>query len=73
MKAKDLRKWIASMTQDIDFEYNGIIGSICPFSENDIALAYGDVEVGAKSVEEAMNAPLIDGKSLNEMAEFIDV
>lgn len=73
MKAEDLKKWIASMTQDIDFSYKGIFGSICPFSENDIALGYGDIEVGVKSVDEAMDYPLIDGKSLNEMAELIEV
>lgn len=61
------------MTQDIDFTYNGINGSICPFNDKDIALAYGDYTVDVKSIDEAMNVPLIDGKSLNEMANLLEI
>ena len=61
------------MTQDIDFLYNGIGGSICPFRVDDIALCYGDFTYDAHSVDEAMNVPLIEGKSLNEMAELLDI
>ena len=73
MKAKDLRAWIDSLTQDIDFSYHGVTGSICPFSRQDIALCYGDVTADATSVDEAMSIPFIDGHSLNEIAEQLDI
>ena len=34
MKASDLRDLIDSLTQDIDFSYNGKNGSICPHQPN---------------------------------------
>ena len=40
MSVKALRALIDSLTQDIDFSYHGVTGSICPFSRQDIALCY---------------------------------
>ena len=40
MTAPELRAWIDSLTQDIDFAYHGKFGSICPFHREDIALCY---------------------------------
>ncbi len=40
MTATELRAWIDSLTQDIDFSYRGRYGSICPFHREDIALCY---------------------------------
>ena len=73
MKAQDLRAWIDSLTQDIDFSYRGVTGSICPFSRQDIELCYGDVTADATSVDEAMSIPFIDGHSFNEIAEQLDI
>ena len=61
------------MTQDIDFYYNGVHGSICPFAADDIALCYGGYNVDVKTVDDALTVPLIDGKSLSEMAELLDI
>ena len=73
MKAADLKSRISSMTQDIDFYYNGVHGSICPFAADDIALCYGGYNVDVKTVDDALTVPLIDGKSLSEMAELLDI
>jgi hypothetical protein len=73
MKASELRSWIDSLTQDIDFSYHGIAGSICPFSRSNIALCYGDTYIDVDSVDAAMNAPLIDGKSLEVLCEQLDI
>ena len=40
MKANEIRDWIDSLTQDIDFEYQGRQGCICPFDRNDISLVF---------------------------------
>lgn len=68
MNAKDLRKMIDSLVSDIEFEYKGIHGSICPISRNNIGLAYGGVTKDCKSVDEVMESNIFDGKSLNEIA-----
>ncbi|WP_204889969.1 hypothetical protein [Pseudoflavonifractor phocaeensis] len=69
MSAKELFDWIDSLAQDIDFEYHGKSGSICPFSRSDISLCYNGEEVTVHSVEAAMREPFLDGHSLEELAE----
>ena len=73
MSAEQLREWIDSLTQDIDFVYDGVIGSICPFSRNNISLCYGLYEITVGSVDEAMATPFIQGKSLNEVCESMTI
>jgi len=72
MKSKELYNWIESCVQDIDFEYNGKLGSICPFNRANIALCYDGYAVDVHSVEEAMQIPFIDGKSLAQLCENPD-
>lgn len=69
MKAEDLKKWILSLEQDIQFEYNGVDGSICPFSKNDISLTFLDISKDYGSIEELMNDKVISGKSLNQISQ----
>lgn len=71
MKAQDLRDWIDSLTDDIEFEYQGKWGSICPFSREDISLCYDEQEVTVFSVDAAMKEPFIAGRSLEEISEEI--
>ena len=73
MKASDLRDWIDSLTQDIDFSYNGKDGSICPISRSDISLCYDGHAVDVQSVDAAMTPPFIDGKSLNVLCDKLDI
>ena len=73
MNAKELRELIDSLAQDIDFEYHGKLGSICPFNRDDISLSYDDCEVTVASVDAAMTEPFIDGKSLEEVCGELDV
>lgn len=73
MKASDLRDWIDSLTQDIDFSYNGKSGSICPISRTNISLCYDGAAVDVQSVNAAMSTPFIDGKSLNDLCDRLDL
>lgn len=73
MTAPELRAWIDSLTQDIDFAYRGKSGSICPFHREDIALCYDGYAVDAHSVDEAMTLPFICGQSLDELCEELDI
>ncbi len=73
MNASELKSWIDSLTQDIDFEYRGKLGSICPFNRNNISLCYNDHEITVTSVDAAMTEPFIDGKSLEDVCEELDL
>lgn len=73
MTASDLRNWINSITQDIDFSYNGKNGSICPISRTNISLCYDGSAVDVQSVDAAMSTPFIDGKSLNDLCDKLDI
>lgn len=69
MKAKDLRESIDDLLLDIEFEYKGVSGAICPFSRDDIAVKYGDSERTFDSVDALMNEPFIDGKPMKDICE----
>lgn len=71
MKAKDLRESIDDLLLDIEFEYKGVSGAICPFSRDDIAVKYGDSERTFDSVDALMNEPFIDGKPMKDICEKI--
>lgn len=73
MKAADLKDWINSLAQDIDFSFDGVLGSICPINQSEIHLCYGDVAVTAKSIDEAMMLPFINGQSLNDISDQLDI
>jgi uncharacterized protein Yka (UPF0111/DUF47 family) len=73
MDPKDLQLWIDSLTDDIEFEYNGKHGVICPFSRSDISLFFDGAEVTVHSVEDAMTTPFIDGHSLSELSIKLDI
>ena len=73
MKAIELKAMIADLTQDIDFEYQGKSGSICPFSHSDISLSYDGKEISADCVDSAMSIPFIKGKSLAEVCEDLSI
>ncbi len=73
MKASDLRDLIDSLTQDIDFSYNGKNGSICPISRTDISLCYDGDAVDVQSVDAAMSTPFIDGHVLNDLCDKLDI
>lgn len=73
MNAQYLREWINSLTDDIVFCYKGVVGSICPFSRNDISLCYGDHEISVKSIDEAMTTPFVNGRSISDICDDIEI
>lgn len=70
MNAKELRDWIDSLTEDIEFNYNGVWGSICPFARDDISVSYGDKEQTFNSIDAVMNEPFIDNSPIKEICEW---
>ena len=71
MKANELYDFIDSLTSDIDFEYDGKHGAICPFSRTDISLSYDDEAHDHTSIADVKNDKIFNGKCLNEISEQI--
>ena len=72
MEIQELHDLISSFTKDIEFQYNGVNGLIMPLAQNEnITLCYGDDDVVLKTTDEVMQHPMFDGKSLNEICEFV--
>ena len=71
MTPEQLRDDIYCLLLDIEFQYKGVWGSICPFSRENISVAYGGTEKTLDSVDAVMDEPFIDGKSLNEICNRI--
>lgn len=69
MRSDELRSRIEELVFDIDFCFNGVWGSVCPFSSTNISIAYNGEEITVDSVDEAMTVPFFDGLSLEEIAE----
>lgn len=62
---------IQSLFSYIGFEYKGVACGIDPFSRNHFDMWYGDEYYKAESIDDVMNYPLFDGKSLTEIFEEI--
>ena len=73
MNAQELRDWIDSLTDDIEFQYKGVWGSICPFSRENISVSYGDEERTFSSVDEVMNTPFVDGKPMKDICDKFEI
>ena len=73
MNAQDMRSLIDGLTQDIDFEYRGKHGVICPFSRADISLCYDGMEISADSVDKAMNTPFVLDQTLADMCTELEI
>lgn len=71
MNATELRDWIDSLTQDINFVYLGIGGCICSFTRTDISVVYGDEERRFQSIDAVLEEPFIGGKPLKVICEEI--
>lgn len=69
MKPEQLRNDIDSLMEDIEFQYKGVWGSICPFSRENISVSYGDQERTFDSVDAVMNEPFIEEKPMKEICE----
>lgn len=71
MNITDLKERIDSLCTHVLFEYNGKNCGVDPFSHEEYDMWYGDKEITVTSIEEVMETPLFDGKSLNEIFDNI--
>ena len=72
MNALELKAQINSLSTCVYFSYKGQDGGVDPFNENYFDMWYGDNYKKAESIDEVMNFPLFDGKSLSQIASQLD-
>ena len=73
MTASALKKQISKMYSHILFEYKGKNCGIDPITKDKIAMWFGGEYLTTHSADEAMQIKLFDGKSLNEIANKIEI
>lgn len=73
MNKQELYDYIDSLTCDIEFEYAGVHGAICPTSRRDIDVCFGDFDKKYSGIEEVMSDKVYFGKSLNEISDDLDI
>ena len=76
MTQADLKKMIENSIDLFEFEYDCREGNIDPYyipetKSMEYLLYFDGNEKIVKSIEEVMNTPFIDGKSLNDLAAHI--
>ncbi len=69
MNSLELKKWIDSLLQDIEFSYLGKDGAICPFSRDNISVIYDGVNKDYTSIDDVMSDPFYNGNCLNDISE----
>lgn len=78
MTAIDIKNRIAEMVTLFGFEYNGKEGNVDPYylpeKKTDAFLLYYDgTEQTVYNIEDVMNTPFIEGKTLNDVADQIEI
>ena len=75
MTATELEKELSLGYTDYGFLYKGKRGAICPFNQADgfyVAVVYDGKTFEFHSLEELMQNPFVEGKSLMEVAEEVE-
>ncbi|MBQ3617829.1 MAG: hypothetical protein II939_06655 [Bacteroidales bacterium] len=76
MTAKELKKELALGFTDYEFFFKGKHGSICPFNEDGkfyANITYNEQNFVVYSIEELMKVPFLNGNTLAECAEEIEL
>lgn len=73
MNIFELYEMIDSLAGDIEFDYEGIHGAVCPFNRTNIAISYGDEAQSHNCIEDVLNDRMFNGKCLKEIAEKLDI
>lgn len=73
MTAEKLKRVVDGGMYDVEFDYQGKHGSISRFARDIVSICYDGNEKTCGSVDEAMEDAEIFGKSLNEIAEELDM
>ncbi len=77
-QAQKIRNRIEDCVTLFGFEYNGIEGNVDPYylpeeKRQEYLLYFNGEEQTAFDIEDVMNTPFIDGKTLSEVADKIEI
>lgn len=73
MTAEKIKNRISEIASHFTFDYHNKSCGVDPFSENDFDMWCGDKLASAASIDDVMNKKFFDGKSLNEIADKINI
>lgn len=73
MNKDDLIVQILSLTQDVTFVYNEKCACINPWNENKFEVGFGDIVKSYTDIDDLMNDPIYDGKTLSQICEKLDI
>lgn len=71
MNLSQLKDYVQKLTSHVLFEYNGTNCGIDPLARDHFDMWYGEKYYKAESIDDVMNYPLFDGRSLTEIFEEI--
>lgn len=77
MSINDIANIVKQCNTRLDFTYNGNYGNIDPYysqkrNRPEYLLFYGDNEITVYSMDDVINTPFINGKSLSDIASELD-
>lgn len=78
MTADNIRMRIKDCVTLFEFEYNGKRGGVDPYylpetESYEYLLFYGDDDITVFSIDDVMNTPFIDGKSLWNLSDKLSI
>lgn len=73
MNSDQIRKRIDEKASHFTFLYHGVSCGIDPYSDQEYDMWCGDKSVTVNSIEEVMNKPFFDGKSLTAILSDIQI
>lgn len=68
MNVQDLKDWILSLAQDIEFEYAGHHGVVSPWNKHSFTLCYNGASKDYNDIDKLMSDATFNGLSLNQIA-----
>lgn len=71
----ELRDYLLSLVNDVEFTWRGVHGLIIPFSKDRYALSYHDPDdpgTEFRSVDALLTAPYLDGRAISDVCGEID-
>ena len=72
MIIEDTKQCLRELRTHILFDYNGIQCGIDPISHSRFDMWYGDKDCTVNNIDDVMNKPFFDGKSLTEIINCIN-
>ncbi len=69
--AQTFKLQILTFSSLLSFTYDGIPGDVDPYNPHDFHMRYGDKEIDVHSIDEVMNTPFFNGKTLSDIAAYL--